>query len=108
MGVRQDFVDVADILAAAPRVRIVLRQTPAGRTAGTQGPDAAKPAGVFPVLRACGVAVGPPAREAFCLARQVVQRAAERAKAQGKARGVDRIVGRGRAGDRKPLGQAGD
>ena len=88
-----------------------MRQAPAGRTAGTQRPDAAKPAGVaaIPGLRACGAGLRaasrprPPAREAPCLSRQVVQRAAERAKPEGKTRGVDRVVGRGRAGDGKRL-----
>ena len=87
MGVRQDFVDVADILAAAPRVRIVTRQAAARRPAATQRRDAVNAASaerpVAPRL---------PAREAFCLPRQIVQRAGERGKPPAKTARIERIV----------------
>ena len=74
----------------------------AGRTAGTQRPDAASAACMlFFVLRACGVAAagGSPAGEAPGLSRQVVQRRAERPEAERQAGRVERIVGRGRAAE---------
>jgi hypothetical protein len=81
-------------------------RTMAGWAAWTQRPDAANAAGIpalldlrgiaFSILRACGNAGSPPAGEAPCLARQIVEHAGKRRKPQGKARGVDRIVGRGR------------
>jgi len=87
VGMRQDLVDVADTLPARG-VRIVTRQAAARRPAAAQRPDAVNAASaqrpVAPRL---------PAREAPCLSRQVVYGAAERAKAQGKTRGVERIVG---------------
>ncbi len=47
-------------------------------------------------LRADGVTAGPPQREAPCLARQIVQRAAERLEAQRQPPCVDRVAGQGR------------
>ena len=102
VGVRQNLVDVADFVPAWS-VRIVMRQAPAGRTAGTQRRDTVNAA-----RRKRLVAPRFPTGESPCLSRQVVQDAAEGCQAQGKARGADRVVWRGRAGDGKRPGQAGD
>ena len=94
MGVGQNLVHLADP-AQPPGDRIETGQTAAGRAAGPQRPDAAKPAGGR-WLPAHLIAAGAPPREAQSLGRHVVQRRGEGGKALAETRGVD--AGRGAMG----------
>lgn len=98
MGVRQNRLH---------RVSLAGRRT-AGRTARPERPSKAQ---FHPLLHACGSAAlpgfegrppRPPAGKAQRFTRQIVQRPAERRKPEPQPRRVERIVGRGRDGERRP------
>ena len=95
MGVRQNFVDVADVLSGGGG-GVVGEQAAAGRAAGPQRPGspwAAMCRRILPCSRGAaqkGLAAG----EAHRLSGQVVEGGGKGGEAPSQAGGVDRVVGR--------------